>query len=82
MFMQTFPSTSLCTPDPQREVSELFFSSDGQGEMWKAELEKGTSVFPHHLWKPTDRKIEAGEGGEGEELRKKGGEKKDEVKNT
>lgn len=31
--------------------------------MWKAELEKGASVFArflHHLWKPTDRKIEAG----------------------
>ena len=32
------------------------------GGMWKAELEKGASVFArfHHLWKPTDRKIEAG----------------------
>ena len=71
MFMQTFPSSSLYTSDPQREVSELFLSSEGQREMWKAELEKGTSVFPHHLWKPTDRKIEAGAGARGGGKREK-----------
>lgn len=47
--------------------------------MWKAELEKGTSVFPHHLWKPTDRKIEAGRGwggGKREKRKKKEKERK------
>lgn len=47
--------------------------------MWKAELEKGTSVFPrflHHLWKPTDRKIETG----GRVEKKKKEEKRKKIK--